>query len=810
MKIKYQSFPNYLAPDSEKDTEEYGLKMGEAIQYEWFNKPSNGGACTYYDRRQKYHTLRLYGRGEQSSDLYKKMLSKGTTSYTNYDWRPLQVIPKFVKLITNQMSERLYEVGVNATDKYSTDLRNKQKEYLQNIVASKPIFDLAQQTFGVNIAPPDMDELPKSNEEVDLWMDMKYKPSIEIAAEQAIKFTLDANDYDEIQNKLIEDITVIGIAAVKHTTDPTKGIQVKLVDPADLVFSYPRQRNFKDVHYFGEVEKMTVNELKRITGDKFTDEQIKELGFSNREWQNYHGNTNGDSNYKTSGDLDGMMVDVLNFTFKSTNTITYKKKFTKTGGYNMTKKDSTFNVKKGSEDGYEVIKKTIDVWYEGSMVLGTQLIFNYRKCENMVRPKGFLNQTAPNYIVYAPELYQNRTKSLVERIIPYVDQMQQIHIKLQQLIAKARPNGIYIDVDGLSEVDLGDGNFLTPLELVKIYDETGNVLGTSINSEGEYNYGKEPIRELKNGIVDGLDRLINAYNHYLNLLRDSIGIPAGADASTPNADLAVGVQQQMALNSNTATRHILDGVLSITKNLASGLSLRIKDIFKYSDLKEVYINAIGKLGVEALKSMQDYALYDLGINITIKPDAEEKQYLEQNIQMALSKDLITITDAIDIRSIGNIKLANKVIEIRCKQRIKEKKQEALDMIQANSEAQIKSAQAAAEAKMQEVQTEIQGKIALKEKEGELKERALKLEAELKGSLMDKEFDFNMQLRGMDMKIKSDETQMKEKNKFDLQNLRDTNDSKKTEQKKFNQPAINFESSEDNLSGSMELSEMNPD
>jgi len=806
--MKYQSFPNYLAPDEEKGTEEYGLKMGKAIEYEWFNRV-NGNSCSYYDKRQKYHTLRLYGRGEQSSDLYKKMLSKGATSYTNYDWRPLQVVPKFVKLITNQMAERLYEIKIEATDKYSTDLRNKQKEYLQSIVASKPIFELAEKSFGVNIAPPNMDELPQSNEEVDLWMDMKYKPSIEIAAEEAIKFTLDCNDYEEIQNKVIEDITVIGIGAIKHTTDPTKGIQVKLVDPADLVYSYPKFRNFKDVHYFGEVERITVNELKRVSNDKFTDEQITKLGTSNKQWHNYHGNTNG-SDVNNSGDLSGMMVDVLHFTFKSTNTITYKKKITKNGGYNMTKKDSSFNARKDGEDGFETVKKVIDVWYEGSLVLGTDLIYNYKKCENMIRPSGLLDNTMPNYIVFAPELYQNRTQSLVARIIPYVDQMQQIHIKLQQLIAKARPNGIYIDVDGLNEVDLGDGNFLTPLELVKIYDETGNVLGTSINSEGEYNYGKEPIKELKNGIVDGLDRLMNAYNHYLNLLRDAIGIPAGADASSPRPDMAVGVQEQLALNSNTATRHILDGALSITKTLASGLSIRLKDIFKYSNLKEVYINAIGKLGVEALNSMSEYTLYDLGINVEIKPDAQERGYLEQNIQMALNKELITLTDAIDIRSIKNIKLANKVIEIRSKQRAKEKAKEARDLIQANSEAQIKSTQAAAEAKMQELQSEIEGKIALKEKEGELKERALKLEAELKGSLMDKEFQFNMELRGVEMKIKSEETSMKEKNKFDLQNLRDTNDSKKTEQKKFNQPAINFESSEDNLSGSMELSEMNPD
>lgn len=804
MKINFHPFPDYLASDEEKIKPEYGLQMGLAIQYEWFKRPSSGSS-SYYDRRDKYHKLRLYARGEQSSDIYKSLMTKGGTSYTNYDWRPLQIVPKFMKLITNQMTERLFDIKIEATDKYSTDLRDNHKKWLETVVASKPIYDLAQETFGVNIAPPDIETLPQNNEEIDLWMQMKYKPAIEIVAEEAIKFTLDFNDYQEIQSRVIEDITALGLGVIKHQTDPTKGIQVKWIDPANFIHSVTRNRNFKDCHYFGEVERMTVNELKRISGDTFTDEDIKMLGGTIRDWATYHGNENGRNN----GDLPGMMVDVLHFTFKTTNTVTYKKKFTKTGGYNMTKKDSNFGLKKDENNGYEVVKKVIDVWYEGSLVLGTEMLFNYRKCENMIRPQGLLNHTMANYIVYAPDIYQNRTKSLLERIIPYVDQMQQIHIKLQQMVAKARPGGIYIDIDGLNEIDLGGGNFLTPLELIKIYDETGNVLGSSVTAEGDYNYGKEPIRELKNGIVDGLDRLIGLYNHYLNLLRDAIGIPAGADASMPNPDTLVGVQQQVALNSNTATRHILDASLNITKDLALALSLRLKDIFKYSELKEVYINAIGKLGVEMLETMRDFALYDLGINVDIKPDAQEKGYLESNIQMALSRDLITLVDANDIRSIANIKLANKVLEIRSKKREQDKLNAQKEMVKANAEAQASSNAQAAELKLRQTQTEGELKLKVAQTEIEGKAHLLQLEKELKSELMREEFEFSMQLKGAEIQVTTAQNQKKEDEKLKRQQIKDSNTSRMIEQKKFNQPAVNFESSEDNLSGSMDMSEMNP-
>lgn len=803
-----KTFPDYLAPDEEKAKNEYGLKYAKSIEYQWFHRPENG-KCNYYTKRDEYHRLRLYARGEQSADLYKKLLAGGNNStYTNYDWRPLQIIPKFVKLITNQMAERLYEVKAEAVDKYSTDLKEKHKQYLESVVAAKPIYQLAQETFGENIAPPNIDELPETNEEVELHMALKYKPAIEIAAETAIKFTLDLNDYNETQSRVIEDLTVIGIGCTKHTTDPSKGILVDYVDPANLVYSYPTHRDFKDVHYFGEVKRITIHDLKRISGETFTDEQIRQFGLAARNWSSYHGIMTN-QNTSRDEDLDNIMVDVLYFTFKSLNTVTYKKKLKNNGGYSMTKKDSTFKLKKGENDGYEVVKKSIDVWYEGGLVLGTDQIFNYKLCENMVRPNGHLNLTMPSYSMYAPELYQNRTTSLVGRIIGYVDQMQQIHIKLQQLIAKARPNGIYIDIDGINEINMGDGNFLTPLELIKIYDETGNVLGTSLTTEGDYNYGKEPIRELKNGVVDGLDRMINAYNHYLNLLRDAIGIPQGADASMPHPDTLVGVQNQVALNSNTATRHILEGSLTITKNIAKGLSLRLKDIFKYSELKEVYINAVGKLGVQALEAIQDYALYDFGINIELKPDAEEKQYLEQNIQTALSRDLISLPDAIDIRSIGNIKLANRVIEIRIRKREKEKSQQELAMIKANADSQVQSTQVAAQLKMQQTQAEAGGKIELENTKTEGAIRVLEAETMLKERLMEKEFQYNMQLRGVEVSSKQGLEEYKEDRKDNRTKIQATQQSKLDEAKRYNQPAINFESSEDNLAGSMNLEEMNP-
>lgn len=800
-------FPDFLASDEEKSTQKYGLSMAKAIESEWFFR-SSGKTCNFYDRRSNYHNLRLYARGEQDTKIYKDLLNNGEgESYTNYDWRPLQLVPKFVKLVVNQMTERLFEIKAEATDKFSTDLKEAYKTSLENLMMSAPIMKLAKDEMGVDISPPDMEEIPESQEEIDVNMKLKYKPAIEIASEEAIKYTLDLNDYDEIQSSLIEDITVIGIGALKHNTDPSKGIVIDYVDPANLIYSYPKTRDFKDVFYYGEVKRVTINELKRISSGQLTEEQLKEIADARANWINYHGESN-ESGGDSSSALENTMVDIMFFNFKSTNTINYKKKYLKNGGYNMTKKESTFGVKEG-DDGYESIKKVIDVWYEGTLVLGTDTVFNYKLCENMVRPEGYLNITSPNYIVYAPEIYQGRTKSLIDRIVPYVDQMQQIHIKLQQLISKSRPNGIYIDVDGLNEIDMGNGNFLTPLEVIKIYDETGNIIGTSTTAEGDYNYGREPIKELKNGIVDGLDRLINAYNHYLNLLRDAIGIPVGADATMPHPDTLVGVQQQVALNSNTATRHILDSSLNISKRLGRGLSLRLKDIFKYSDLKNVYINAIGKINVHVLEALKKYHLHDLGINIELKPDAQEKQFLEANIQGALAQQSITLDDAIDIRTISNVKLANEVLKIRRVKREKEKRAHEENIARIHSQAQVEATERMAQAKQMEIQAKTQADLTTISAKNEAELRKLEFEKQSKLELMEKEFEYNMIIRGMDTESMIEKERLKENRKDERIDRQSSHTSKIAEQKATNSPAINFESNFDHMNGDMGLGTHEP-
>lgn len=804
--------PNPLASSEEKDTEEYGLKYANLIESEWFYIKDGNSGNSYQDKRQKFDKLRKYARGEHSTDLHKELITGGTDgeSYSNYDWRPIQILPKFVKLVVNQMLERLYQIDAKAVDGVSQGLRDKHKELLQNLMVNKQMYAQAKQELGVDLVPPGM-ESPDTPEEIDLRMSLEYKPNIEIAMEEAIKYTLNINEYDEEQKQLLKDLVEIGVCAVHHSTDPSKGLKVESVDPADMVWSYPTKKNFGNVYYYGRVKRMTVNELQRIAGRKFTDEEIRDFANVSSEWQGYNKISN--EFWYRGEDLSAHMVDVLFFTFKTTKNKKYKKKYRKDGSFTIKERESTFikpdsirdkEIAQGYKE-FDVLEEVMDVWYEGAKVLGTQSLFNYGECSNMVRPEGYLQSEAmSNYIVYAPELYQGRIQSLVERVIPDIDQMQQLKIKIQQFIAKAKPNGIFIDIDGLEEVDLGGGNTLTPLELIRFYDDTGNMIGTSRMADGSIQNGRA-IQELNNGQIAGLEQLMNAYNFSFNLLRDAIGIGQGADASLPHPDTSVGALQQQQINSNVATRYILDAQLKMTQYLAEGLALRLKDIFKYPRLLNAYTNSIGKANVEIIKSMKNLHLHDFGITIALKPDAQEKALLEQNIQAEIAQGGLSTTDGIDIRRVGNLALANQMLKIRKEKHVKEAHAREMEKIQAQAESNSQAAQTASQIKQQEFQITNQGKIELERVKGENALQLINRELEAKRELMALEYEYQMGIKKKESDNLKDRETIKEDRKDRRQAESATQQAKiKAESKKENPQPIEFQSANATMTGDFGL------
>tara|TARA_R100001129_G_scaffold73998_1_gene50470 strand:- start:5615 stop:8050 length:2436 start_codon:yes stop_codon:yes gene_type:complete len=803
--IKSAAFPDQFVPDSKKATKEFGLQVGQAIQYEWFRR--DGLSCRFYDQFREFHKLRLYARGEQSVGKYKNELAiDGDLSYLNLDWTPVPIIPKFVDIVVNGMSDRLFDVKCYAQDALSAEKRNQFQRMVEKNMLSKNLYQQIEQDFGVNVFEVNPDQLPENDTEMELYMQLNYKPAVEIANEVAINTMLEENHYNDTRKRVDYDICTLGIGMCKHTFREGDGIKVEYVDPANVVYSYTEDPYFKDCFYWGELKTIPITEVLKINPE-LTEKDLEEISKYSQSWYNYYNTAQMYENSMFYKDT----CTLLFFNYKTTNSFVYKKKAMTDGSFKTVEKDDQFNPpQEMQEEGkFEKVEKRIDVWYEGVMVMGTNIIIKWDMMKNMVRPNSASQYAMPNYVACAPRMYKGVVESLVRRMIPFADLIQITHLKLQQVVARVVPDGVFIDADGLNEVDLGTGNAYNPEDALRLYFQTGSVVGRSYTQDGEFNNAKVPITQLTaNSGGSKMQMLIGNYNHYLDMIRSVTGLNEARDGSTPDPNSLVGVQKLAALNSNTATRHILQSSLFITKTIAEALSLRVADVLEYADFKDEFAMQVGKYNLGVLEEIKNLYIYDFGIFIEMSPDEEQKQQLEANIQMALSKQDINLEDAIDIREVKNLKMANQVLKMKRKQKMEAQQQQEMQKQQMQQQGQMQSQQAAAQAAQQKMQMEMQTKMQIQQAEAAMEIEKQKNEAALKQQLMAVEFSYQMQLKGMQEKQMDDREKSREEGKSRRIAEQNTQQSKLIEQRKRNLPAIKFESNEDSLDG-FDLAEFEP-
>jgi hypothetical protein len=805
VQINATSFPSQLATDAERASKEFGLQVGQGIQYEWFRK--DGNSCRYYSQWRDFRRLRLYARGEQPIGKYKNELAvDGDLSYLNLDWTPVPIIPKFVDIVVNGMSDRLFKVKAYAQDAMSQAKRSKYQDMVESQMVSKDILTTIKDKTGVDAFMMDPEQLPETDEELSLYMQLKFKPAIEIAEEEAINTIFDENHYDDLRKRLDYDATVIGIEVAKHEFLQGTGVQISYVDPANIVYSYTEDPFFKDCFYWGEIKTLPIGELMKID-QSLTREDLQEITQYSQAWYDYYNVAQFYENSMFNRDT----CTLLYFNYKTTKKVVYKKKTLEGGGSRIIEKDETFNppTEMMEEGNFEKIEKTIDVWYEGIMVMGTNILLQWKMSENMVRPKSASQHALPNYVACAPRMYKGVIESLCRRMIPFADLIQITHLKLQQVIARTVPDGVFIDADGLNEIDLGTGNAYNPEDALRLYFQTGSVIGRSFTQDGDFNNARVPITQLNsNSGAAKTQMLITNMNHYVDMIRSVTGLNEARDGSNPDPNSLVGLQKMAALNSNTATRHILDGSLYVYRSLAEALTYRVADILQYADFKDEFANQIGKYNVSILEEIKDLYIYDFGIFIEVSPDEEQKAQLEGNIQMALSKGDINLEDAIDIREIRNIKLANQLLKmkrIKTQERLEKNEMQKQAMI---AQQQLKSQEMAGQVAMQKIDLETRSKMQIKQAEVAFDIQKMEKEAEMKSYLMREEFDYNLQLRGMETSNINSREQTKEDAKAKRISQQNTEQSKLINQRKNNLPPISFESNEDSLDG-FDLAEFEP-
>ena len=796
------SFPSQVVPDAEKQSEDYGYEVGRAIENEWFRGDRGAGAGGRFGNNwQNFHRLRLYARGEQPVQKYKDELSvNGDLSYLNLDWQPVAVLSKFVDIVVNGMVDKGYKIKTFATDPVSI---KKKTDYAANIlrdINARELLEELKQKVGLDLySSPNPEDLPETREDLDLYIQLNYKESIEIAEEEVIDNILEFNRYEEIKKRVAQDLTILGIGATKTSFNLSEGVTVDYVDPANLVYSYTEDPNFEDIYYVGEVKSVSLQELKKQF-PHLTDADMEEIQKTSPV-SSYNRQYNGqDDNYDN--------VQVLYFEYKTYSNQVFKIKKTDQGLEKALEKDDSFNPPEN--DNFEKASRSIEVLYSGAKILGQEKMLEWKLAENMTRPYSDQTRVEMNYCISAPRMYKGKIDSIVSKCVGFADMIQITHLKIQQVLSKMVPDGVFVDVDGLAEVDLGNGTSYNAQEALNMYFQTGSIVGRSLTQDGDPNRGKVPIQELQSSSgISKIQALIQTYQYYLQMIRDVTGLNEARDGSMPAKDSLVGLQKLAAANSNTATKHILQSLMYVTLRTCENISLRVADMLGFPLTKNALMNSINAVNTATLEEVSKLNMHEFGIFLDLEPDEEEKAKLEQNIQVALQTQSIDLSDAIDIRSIRNIKLANQFLKHRQKLKRKQRLDEQQANIQAQAQANAEAAEKAALAEVQKQQALAETELQIEQGKSQFKIQQMQQEAEIKKQLMAEEFNYNMKLAQITANAQMNKEQEKEDRKDKRTKIQATQQSELIDQRKNDTMPKDFESSGNDVLGGFGLGSFEP-
>jgi hypothetical protein len=783
------SFPSQVVSDEEKSSYEYGEQVAQAIEQEWFQGGRSGNR--YTQSYNSFHQLRQYARGEQSIQKYKDELSiNGDLSYLNLDWKPVPVISKFVDIVVNGMSNKSYDITTYAQDPFSVKAKTDYSRAIERDIATKAALINMQQQMGIDLSSTgDIAGLPENKDELDLHMQLNYKQSIEIAEEEVISNVLAANKYDQIKRRIASDLTILGICASKTRFDSSEGIKIEYVDPASIVYSYTEDPNFEDIYYAGEVKSITIPELKKQFPNIPEEELLK--------IQKMPGNSQYLQNW---GNYDSNTVQVMYFEYKTYMNQVFKIKKTEQGLEKALEKTDEFNPP--PNDNFERVYRTIEVLYTGAKVLGNNHMLQWELAENMTRPTADSTKVEMNYCISAPRMYRGRIESIVSRITGFADMIQLTHLKLQQVMSRIVPDGVFLDMDGLAEVDLGNGTNYNPAEALNMYFQTGSIVGRSLTQEGGMNAGKIPIQELSSSSGQAkIQSLIGTYQYYLQMIRDVTGLNEARDGSQPDKDALVGIQKLAVNASNIATKHLLDSMLYVTLRICENISLKVADVIANPLLHNALRNSISSFNVKTLEELMNLQIHDFGIYIQIEPEEHEKALLEQNVQMALQTGVIALSDAIDIRNIKNQKLANQFLKLRPNQKLEREQKQKPANIQAQAQANAQQAEQAAMNEVQKQQAITAEKVSIEQAKSQFEIQRMQAEAEIKRGLMAEEFGYQMKLAQVKANSEGSKEKEMEDRKDERTKIQATQQSELISQRQNDSLPTNFESSgNDTLGG----------
>lgn len=705
-------FPDPLATPEEKSKKAYGIQYAKAIDSQWGRMTDVGSLVG--KRNRIFERSRDYATGTQDTNIYKQLLNSldpngGDGSLMNLDYTPVPILPKFVRIVVNKILSRGLYPNLEAVDPLSSSEKNIEKQILQEQVKHKDLAMKIKEESGV-VLGQDPEKLPDTQEEVEILYGTNIKTAGEVAAQLATELTLKWNNFeDAIFRRCVNDLVTLGMAVVKRSNDPNEGIKTNYVDPVMFIHSYTEDPGFEELNYAGHIKKVSIAELRRLAGDELSEEDLEKIaskvkGKDGNDSSKYTKKHFDQTLNKMTYGYDEYTVNVLDFEFLSVDKMYFEEKENRHGNTNFFYKGHEYKDKPGSVYQRKPHCMHVKVVYGGSYLVDCGMLFGYGKKKNIPKNVHDLSQARLSYSVVATNLRDMIPKSMVDSCTGFADMLQLTHLKIQQAIAKAKPDGLVIDIEGLENVQLGKGGELQPLDLHDIYEQTGVFYYRSKNPEGGFQ--NPPVREIGNSIRN-INELIGLYNHYLRMIRDATGINEVVDASTPKGDALVGVREQAIAASNNATYDITNASMILFKKTCEDIVKCLQIIPAESVLHKAYQNAIGKENMNAITSFSELPMFNFGVIIERDMEDKDKAYLEQNIQIALQQKEIDLEDAIAIRQLKDVNQAERLLVVRRKKRMQKTAEMARQNVELQKQQTVQAAQMASQLKIQELQAENQ-------------------------------------------------------------------------------------------------------
>lgn len=698
----------HAAPSNKKKTKDFGLKIAKHIEAHF--------AGQYYtDRNKRIEKNVKFAMGKQPMQEYLSQMNiDGKDVYINLDTTPPPIAPKFVEVIVGSLMKRQETPRVSAIDPVSVKQKFDEMADAKFRMENKDFIASLEQQLNLKLTN-DQEYTPEDNDDLKLYFELEHRLPEEIFFEEGMQYVLDTNSASVIKRRLIFDVITAGYAATKSIMDGNGKIKIKRCIPQNMVYSFSEYDDFRDSSFIGEVTPMKISELRVLYPD--VDEQLFFEISQKVKARNTVSRWDEKYRYSDTRPYDELTVDVLQFELKTIDNLLYQVKKTSNGSIVVDKKE---NAPEKIGDNKEMIDKKIFVIYEGAYVMNSGIMLDWKKQQNMIKPSmpEKMAEAYFSYSIFMPDNYELNNLPMIQRMETSIRQMTLTHMKIQQIVAKMRPAGLMIDIDGLQNISLGEGKSISPLEIQKIYDQTGNIYYRSMTEEGQR--AGSPISETANsGSVPQLQELINIFNYYLNRLREETGINELRDGAGINPRLGNKQLQAGIAASNNATDFIYDAYINIIENTMMKCGILLADAVNYR------VSEYAKI----VKVNISNRYFD--IKVDMLPDDDYRQYLEGMVQTALSSGQIDFETAFNIRNIKNIKLGELYLSRATKKKQKEAQEQAMQNSQMNAQSQQESLQM--KAQMDSQLQQIQGEYKVNTVKTE---QAMRAESEMQMFVMD--------------------------------------------------------------------------